>query len=133
MHNWIYVLRPELDSTDDGPSTSAHYRQLAPTEPNRWWDLGRPLRAFGAGDRIWIYFATPEKQVAAMADVTTNWYSAPAGARKPYRFEGDLHVAATLALARNPVPLTALTNKFPQGCFRASDADVKLFEKHSRL
>lgn len=134
MNNWLYVLRPELNTTHDGPSTTAHYRQLAATGPfSCYWDLGRPLKAFGAGDRIWIYFATPENQVAAMADVTSDWYLAPTGARKPYRFDGDLHAAATRTLTLNPVPLTAMTNHFPQGCIGVTDADVRLFERHAGL
>jgi hypothetical protein len=131
---WLYVLDPELDTVDDGPSTPARVSRLASEDPGPkpWW-LGRKLKDMRAGDRLWIYFATPERKIAAMAEVSSEPYPAPAGSEKPYLVNATLHAKATEALRKNPVRLEAMANQHPQGCVGLADADLALVLKHAAL
>ncbi|MFF1360989.1 EVE domain-containing protein [Streptomyces sp. NPDC058297] len=128
---WLHVLDPKLDTVDEGPSTSARVSKLASedTGSGRWW-LGRKLKNMRAGDRLWIYFAAPEKKIAAMAEVCSEPYPAPAGSAKPYLVKAALHAKATEALQRDPVRLEAMANQHPQGCVGLADEDLALLLKH---
>ncbi|MDX2557945.1 EVE domain-containing protein [Streptomyces stelliscabiei] len=131
---WLYVLDPKLDTVDGGPSTPARVAKLASedTAPGQWW-LGRKLKEMRAGDRLWIYFAAPEKKIAAMAEVSSEPYPAPAGSEKPYMVNATLQAKATEALRKNPVRLEAMANQHPQGCVGLADADLALVLKHAAL
>ncbi|MEV0093793.1 EVE domain-containing protein [Streptomyces sp. NPDC050738] len=132
--SWLYVLDPKLDTVEGGPSTSARVSKLAgeDTAPGHWW-LGRKLKEMRPGDRLWMYFAAPERKIAAMAEVSSEPYPAPAGSGKPYLVNATLHAKATEALRKNPVRLEAMANQHPQGCVRLADADLALVLKHAGL
>ncbi|MEU9155223.1 hypothetical protein AB0D59_32855 [Streptomyces sp. NPDC048417] len=102
------------------------------TGPGQWW-LGRKLKEMKAGVRLWIYFAAPEKKIAAMAEVTSEPYPAPAGSEKSYLVNATSHAEATEALRNNPVRLEAMANQHPQGCVGLADADLAPALKHAAL
>ncbi|MEU2539418.1 hypothetical protein [Streptomyces iakyrus] len=66
------------------------------------------------GDRIWVYFTTPVKEVAAVAEVVGEPYEALGDAEYLWRFQAVPNLGATRALYRSPVPLSALANQHPQ-------------------
>ncbi|MBL1097920.1 EVE domain-containing protein [Streptomyces coffeae] len=132
--DWLYVLDPELNTVEGGPSTPARVSRLAREAdgPGHWW-LGRKLKDMRAGDRLWIYFAAPERKISAMAEVSSEPYPAPAGSEKPYLVNATLHARATEALRKNPVRLEQLANQHPQGCVGLADADLALALKNAGL
>jgi hypothetical protein len=85
------------------------------------------------GDRIWIYFTAPYKEVAAVATVLSKPYDVPGDVDYPWRFEAVLDLAATRALNKNPVPLAALVNQHPQGVTTVKDLDLEILLDHAEM
>ncbi|MCF2534000.1 hypothetical protein [Yinghuangia soli] len=132
MKNWYYILNPTLTTMNGHLSTPDSVLHLARTAPrDDWWLAAK--RHIAAGDRIWIYFATPLKQVAAMADVDGAPYEISGDRRNKWRFPATLNLGATQALNRSPVPLSELSNQRPQGVFSATAEDLQLLLKHAGL
>ncbi|MEU5002030.1 hypothetical protein [Streptomyces sp. NPDC021622] len=132
MRNWLYILDPKKDQMDGGPSTPGHVLALAQAEPRRDWWLSR-RRYMQRGDRIWIYFATPEKKVAAMGCVEGEPYGVTWDAKYPWRFPATLHERATRALHNSPVDLVELTNQHPQGITLVKSQGLPLLLKRAGL
>jgi hypothetical protein len=132
MRDWLFIVNP-TDTTMDGDfSSKERVLELAKTAPRREWWLAR-RRHMAAGDRIWIYFATPVKEVAAVAEVEGKPYEVAGDAEYPWRFPAVLNLKATRALYRSPVPLAALANQHPQGVPLVRDSDLQLFLTHAKL
>ncbi|WP_367046156.1 hypothetical protein [Streptomyces sp. Je 1-332] len=132
MRNWLYILDPKKNQMDGGPSTPRHVLALAQTSPRQDWWLSVP-RHMQRGDRIWIYFATPEKKVAAMGYVEDEPYGVTWDAKYPWRFSATLHEQATRALHNSPVKLAEMTNQHPQGVTLVKSQDLPLLLKRAGL
>ncbi|WP_405891327.1 hypothetical protein OG427_38615 [Streptomyces sp. NBC_00133] len=132
MRDWLFILDP-TDTTMDGDlSSKDRVLELAKTAPRREWWLAR-RRHMAPGDRIWIYFAAPLKEVAAVTEVEGEPYEVTGEAQHPWRFRAALNLDATRALYRSPVPLAALANQHPQGVPLVRDSDLALFLRHAEL
>jgi hypothetical protein len=127
----LYIVSPEDRKLDGQPATKERMLKLAETAPRGSWWLSRP-RHMAPGDRIWIYFATPVKEVAAMAEVEGAPYEVT-DTEYPFRFPAVLNLRATRALHQHPVPLAALTNQHPQGVTLVKANDIGLLLKHAGL
>ncbi|CAL9304556.1 EVE domain-containing protein [Streptomyces rochei] len=132
MRDWLFIVKP-TDTTMDGDySSKERVLDLAKTAPRREWWLAR-RRHMSPGDRIWVYFATPVKEVAAVAEVVGEPYEVLGDAKYPWRFPAVLNLGATRALYRSPVPLSALANQHPQGIPLVRDSDLPILLKHAKL
>ncbi len=132
MQDWIYCVNPTLASAGGEPETKEYVRELAVTRPEMVLCLAA-RRYMEPGDRIWIYFATPVKEIAALTVVAAVPKEEPGDARYPWKVSTVLNAKATGALYDRPVPLAALANQHPQGVIRAKPADVPLLEAHAEL
>ncbi|MDG9706368.1 hypothetical protein [Streptomyces sp. DH37] len=132
MDDWLFIVKPSDAAADGGPSAKDLYLELARTAPEREWCLSR-RRRMAAGDRLWVYFASPVREVAAMAEIGGEPYEVPGNARQPWKFPATLHLEATRSLHRDPVPLHALANRHPQGVTRVGPADLALLLRHAGL
>ncbi|GAA2427010.1 hypothetical protein [Streptomyces macrosporus] len=131
MGDWLFIVRP-ADTADGEPSTKDRYLELAETAPRREWCLSRRRRV-AAGDRLWIYFASPVREIAAVAAIEGEPRAAPENPRQPWKFPAALLPDATRRLHRDPVPLRALSNRHPQGVTRVKDEDLPLLLRHAGL
>ncbi|MEU5166473.1 hypothetical protein [Streptomyces mutomycini] len=132
MRDWLFIVKP-TDTTMDGDfSSKERVLELAEAVPRQEWWLARRRHMF-PGDRIWIYFAAPVKEVAAVAEVVDKPYEVTGDAEYPWRFPAVLNVDATRALYRSPVPLSALSNQHPQGVPLVRDNDLQLLLKQAKL
>ncbi|MFF1272711.1 EVE domain-containing protein [Streptomyces marokkonensis] len=132
MRDWLFIVNPTDTTMDSDYSSKERVLKLARTVPRRDWWLAR-RRHMAPGDRIWIYFATPVKEVAAVADVVGEPYEVTGDAEYPWRFPAVLNLVATRALYRSPVPLSSLANQHPQGVPLVRDSDLALFLAHAKL
>lgn len=66
--DWLFIVKPAAAAPDGGSSAKRHLLELAETEPRREWCLSR-WRRMAAGDRLWIYVASPVREVAAVAEI----------------------------------------------------------------
>ncbi|MFE9764776.1 hypothetical protein ACFYPC_09635 [Streptomyces sp. NPDC005808] len=132
MRDWLFIVDPTDTTMDGDHSSKDRVLELAKTAPRREWWLAR-RRHMAPGDRIWIYFATPVKEVAAVAEVEGVPYEVTGDAEYPWRFPAVLNLEATRALYRAPVPLAALANQHPQGVRLVKDAELELFLTHAEL
>jgi len=132
MGDWLFIVRPAETAAGDASAAKDRMLELAETAPRREWCLSR-RRRMSPGDRLWIYFAAPVKEVAAVAEIEGEPYEVPGSPRQPWRFPATLDPAATRALHRNPVPLRALANRHPQGVTRVQGADLGLLLRHAGL
>ncbi|MFJ4339121.1 hypothetical protein [Streptomyces sp. NPDC088915] len=132
IRDWLFILKPTEMTADGGLSSKDRVLELAETAPSQEWWLARQRR-MTPGDRIWIYFAAPVKEVAAVAEVEDEPFEVTGDVQYPWRFRASLDRDATRALHRSPVPLAALTNQHPQGVPRVRDSDLALFLKHADL
>lgn len=132
VRNWLYIVNP-TDTTLDGElSTPERVLERAQSSPRDvWWVAQR--RHMAPGDRLWIYFSASEKVVAAMAEVTGAPYEVPGDFEYRWRVPAVLDLAATRALNRAPVPLSALTNQHPQGVTLAKDQGLPLLLERAGL
>ncbi|MEV6613202.1 hypothetical protein AB0N31_04830 [Streptomyces sp. NPDC051051] len=130
--DWLFIMKP-ADTVADGVSSGKdRMLELAGTEPRREWCLSR-WRRMAPGDRLWIYFAAPVREIAAVAEIEDKPYEVTGSPRRPWRFTATLNPAATRRLHRDPVPLHALSNRHPQGVTRVKDSDLELLLKHAGL
>ncbi|GAA2386881.1 hypothetical protein GCM10010420_07190 [Streptomyces glaucosporus] len=132
MADWLFIVRPGDAAGDGGPSVKERYLGFAETSPRRNWCLSR-RRRMAAGDRLWVYFASPVREVAAMAEIDGEPREAPGNPWQPWTFPATLDAGATRNLCRNPVPLHALSNRRPQGVTRVRDEDLPLLLRHAGL
>ncbi|MFB7285646.1 hypothetical protein [Actinacidiphila glaucinigra] len=131
MSDWLYILK-STDTTMNGKlATPGEVLDCARAQPRGDWWLSRRRHMVG-GDRIWIYFTSPYKVIAAMADVEDEPQEV-ADPAYPWRFTAVLHLAATRALHDRPVPLSALSNRHPQGVVRAPEPDLTTLMAHAGL
>jgi hypothetical protein len=105
---------------------------LSETRPDRELCLAA-RRYMESGDRIWFYFASPVREVAALGEVTSEPYEVPGEGAPRWKVPVVLDPEATRALCERPVPLSVLANQHPQGVFRARAADLLLLEAHAGL
>ncbi|WP_413759664.1 hypothetical protein [Streptomyces sp. MMBL 11-3] len=130
--DWLFIVKPGTDSAGGGSSAKDDMLALAGTEPRREWCLSR-WRRVTAGDRLWIYFASPVREIAAVADIEDEPYEVSGSPRQPWKFTATLNLDATRRLHRDPVPLHALSNRNPQGVTRVKDCDLHLLLEHAGL
>ncbi|MDO0929467.1 hypothetical protein QQY24_30185 [Streptomyces sp. TG1A-8] len=128
--DWLFIVKPADTAPDGGARARDRMLELAETAPRREWCLSR-WRRMGPGDRLWIYFAAPLREIAAVAEIEDEPYEVAAGQRQPWRFTAKLDAAATRRLHRDPVPLHALSNRHPQGVTRVKDDDLGLLLDHA--
>ncbi|MFJ3806496.1 hypothetical protein ACIPWE_09015 [Streptomyces sp. NPDC090073] len=103
MQDWIYILNPNKDTFGAEPSTKDTVRRLAhkDSELDLW--LSRRNR-MNPGDRLWIFFTSPDSEVAAVADILGEPSEAdPPDLKFPYRVDVALLPGLTDALCGNPV------------------------------
>lgn len=132
MRDWLYTLKA-TDTTSDGQlSTPARLLELAETAPRRAWWLAAK-RHMAPGDRVWFYCTTPYAVVAAVAEVEEEPYEVIGDAGYPWRFPATLFRDATRSLHKNPVPLSELSNKHPQGVIGVRDVDLVTFLAHAGM
>ncbi|MBB6439353.1 EVE domain-containing protein [Streptomyces candidus] len=132
VQNWIYCLRPAQTLMDGELATKEWVSALSETLPDRELCLAA-RRYMEPGDRVWFYFATPVREIAALAEVRSAPYELPGGSGPRWKVAVALDPHATSALCDQPVPLVALANQHPQGVFRATAADLALLEAHAGL
>ncbi|MGW7128862.1 hypothetical protein ACWGIA_11080 [Streptomyces bobili] len=132
MRDWLYIVDPTEPSPDGQRLTKDRVLKQAETEPRQRWWLSRP-RHMVPGDRIWIYFATPVKEVAAVAEVEGPPYGVAGDTKFPFRFPALLNFPATRALHQNPVPLATLSNRHAQGVTFVKANDIGLLLSHAGL
>lgn len=130
--DWLFIVKPADTAPGSGPSAKSSMLELAGTAPRREWCLSR-WRRMAPGDRLWIYFAAPVREIAAVADIEDEPYEVAGNPRQPWRFVATLNLAATRRLHRDPVPLHALSNRHPQGVTRVKDGDLALLLDHAGL
>ncbi|MFD8271760.1 hypothetical protein [Streptomyces flaveolus] len=130
--DWLFIVKPAAAAPDGGSSAKRHLLELAETEPRREWCLSR-WRRMAAGDRLWIYVASPVREVAAVAEIEGEPFEAAGNPRQPWRVPATLSPAATRRLHSDPVPLHLLANRHPQGVTRVKDADLALLLRHAGL
>ncbi|MEU6810495.1 hypothetical protein ABZ920_16170 [Streptomyces sp. NPDC046831] len=134
--DWLFIVKPTDTGLDDGSSAGSSAKDrmlaLAETAPRREWCLSR-WRRMASGDRLWIYFASPVREIAAVAEIEDEPYEVTGSPRQPWRFTATLNAAATRRLYLDPVPLHALSNRHPQGVTRVRDGDLGLLLDHAGL
>ncbi|MFE9684344.1 hypothetical protein ACFYXC_06295 [Streptomyces sp. NPDC002701] len=130
--DWLFIVKPADASASGGSAAKDDMLALAETAPRREWCLSR-WRRVAAGDRLWIYFASPVQEIAAVADIEDEPYEVAGNPRQPWRFAATLNPAATRRLHRDPVPLRALSNRNPQGVTRVKDGDLGLLLERAGL
>jgi len=130
--DWLFIVKPADASAGGGSAAKDRMLALAETSPRREWCLSR-RRRMAPGDRLWIYFASPVQQIAAVAEIEDEPYEVGGSPRQPWRFTATLNPAATRRLHCDPVPLHALSNRNPQGVTRVRDGDVGLLLDHAGL
>ncbi|WP_221357134.1 EVE domain-containing protein [Streptomyces beigongshangae] len=130
--DWLFIVKPEGASADGGSSAKDRMLALAETAPRREWCLSR-WRRMAPGDRLWIYFASPVREIAAVADIEDEPYEVTGSPRQPWKFTATLDPAATRRLHRDPVPLHVLSNRNPQGVTRVKEKDLGLLLDHAGL
>ncbi|WP_432011910.1 hypothetical protein [Streptomyces cucumeris] len=132
MRDWLFILDPSEPNLDGKHPTKDRVLDLAKTASRREWWLAR-RRHMAAGDRIWIYFATPVMEVAAVADVQGEPWEVSGDAKYPWRVQAALNLEGTRALYRSPVPLAAMSNQHPQGVPLVRDSDLALLLSHAKV
>ncbi|WP_336319861.1 hypothetical protein [Streptomyces lavendofoliae] len=130
--DWLFIVKPADTAPDGGSSDKDHMLHLAESAPRQAWCLSR-WRRMAPGDRLWIYFASPVREIAAVAVIDDEPHEVSGSPRQPWRFTATLDAAATRRLHRDPVPLRALSNQHPQGVTRVKDADLGLLLHHAGL
>ncbi|GAA2277845.1 hypothetical protein GCM10010145_58550 [Streptomyces ruber] len=130
--DWLFIVKPADTAPDGGSSAKDRMLELAERAPHRVWCLSR-WRRMAPGDRLWIYFAAPVREIAAVAEIDDEPYEVAGSPRQPWRFPATLHLDATRRLHRDPVPLHALSNRHPQGVTRVKDSDLRLLLDHAGL
>ncbi|MFE4053179.1 hypothetical protein [Streptomyces sp. YIM B13518] len=130
--DWLFIVKPADTASDGGSSSKDRMLELAETAPRREWCLSR-WRRTAPGDRLWIYFAAPLREIAAVADIEGEPYEVSGDPRRPWRFTATLDPSATRRLHRDPVPLHALSNRHPQGVTRVKEGDLGLLLEHAGL
>jgi hypothetical protein len=130
--DWLFIVKPADTAPDGGSSAKDRMLELAETAPHREWCLSR-WRSMAPGDRLWIYFAAPVREIAAVAEIEDAPYEVTGSPRQPWRFTATLDPAATRRLHRDPVPLHALSNRHPQGVTRVKESDLGLLLEHAGL
>ncbi|MFG3017409.1 hypothetical protein ACGFZQ_02455 [Streptomyces sp. NPDC048254] len=133
MREWLYPIDPRTADRDGVPPTPDRYLRLAEAGRTSFWGL-RAKRHIEPGDRLWVYFKLPLGQVCAMAEVEREPYEIdndPDGFR--WEFPAVLNLDATRALNRDPVLLSALSNRRPQGVGGVSDTDLVTFLGHAGM
>ncbi|MGW6360821.1 hypothetical protein ACWFR5_38050 [Streptomyces sp. NPDC055092] len=132
MRDWLFILDPTEPKLNGKHPTKERVLDLAKAAPGGEWWLAR-RRYMAVGDRIWIYFAAPVMEVAAVADVEGEPWEVTGDAKYPWRFRAALNLKATEALYRLPVALAAMSNQNPQGVPLVRDVDLALFRTHAKL
>jgi hypothetical protein len=130
--DWLFIVKPADTAPGGGSSDKDHMLHLAETAPRQAWCLSR-WRRMVPGDRLWIYFAAPVREIAAVAGIEEEPYEVAGSPRQPWRFTATLDLAATRRLHHDPVPLHALSNRHPQGVTRVKEADLGLLLDHAGL
>ncbi|GGM16114.1 hypothetical protein GCM10010129_70400 [Streptomyces fumigatiscleroticus] len=130
--DWLFIVKPADTVPDGGSSAKDRMLELAETAPRREWCLSR-WRRMTPGDRLWIYFAAPVRQIAAVAEIDREPYEVMGSPRQPWRFTATLDPDATRRLHRDPVPLHVLSNRHPQGVTRVKESDLELLLDHAGL
>jgi hypothetical protein len=130
--DWLFIVKPADTAPEGGSSGKDRMLELADTAPRREWCLSR-WRRMAPGDRLWIYFAAPVREIAAVAEIEDEPFEVAGSPRQPWRFVATLDPVATRRLHRDPVPLHALSNRHPQGVTRVKAADLGLLLDHAGL
>ncbi|MGV9253080.1 hypothetical protein [Streptomyces sp. NPDC003697] len=130
--DWLFIVKPTDGDPDGGALAKDRMLGLAETAPRREWCLSR-WRRMAPGDRLWIYFASPVREIAAVAEIEEEPYEVAGSPRQPWRVTATLNPAATRRLHLDPVPLHALSNRHPQGVTRVRDGDLGLLLEHAGL
>ncbi|MEV5432018.1 hypothetical protein [Streptomyces sp. NPDC052701] len=130
--DWLFIVKPADTAPDGGSCAKDRMLELAETAPRREWCLSR-WRRMAPGDRLWIYFAAPVREIAAVAEIEDEPYEVAGSPPQPWRFTATLNPAATRRLHRDPVPLHVLSNRHPQGVTRVKDGDLGLLLDHAGL
>lgn len=132
MQDWLFIVKSTEPTLDGELVTKERALELAEKARRGDWWLSR-WRRMEAKDRVWLHFASPVKEIAAVAEVEGEPREVTGDSEYPWRFPGTLSPEATRRLYRNPVPLRALVDQHPQGVTRVKDEDLKLLLRHAGL